>query len=112
MTLSLEDEKFLAVAVAAVPRVAEIIASFPAQHRAGALVVAERQYMQAADEFGCSELAARRWVVLVMHNLRTKVNHQGIDQQDLEGLLRRLAQSVASRRSSGISLKSRALHRA
>jgi hypothetical protein len=45
MTLGSEEENFLEVAVAAIPRISERISAFPAEHRAGALEVAERRYM-------------------------------------------------------------------
>jgi hypothetical protein len=56
MTLGSEEENFLEVAVAAIPRISEIIAAFPAEHHAGALEVAERRYLEAARDFGCTEL--------------------------------------------------------
>ena len=59
MTTSDSEEKnFLGVAVAAIPRVTEIIAAYPAEYRSGALETAERCYMEAAREFGCTEVAA------------------------------------------------------
>ena len=55
MTTSGSEEKnFLGVAVAAIPRVTEIIAAYPAEYRSGALETAERCYMEAAREFGCT----------------------------------------------------------
>jgi DNA-directed RNA polymerase specialized sigma24 family protein len=90
MTLGSEEENFLVVAVAAIPRIAEIIASFPAEHREGALEVAERRYIEAARDFGCTEVAARTRVSEVMHNLRTQVDRQRIDQQNLQALLHKL----------------------
>jgi hypothetical protein len=60
MPLSSEEDEFLEVASVALPRIIEIIATFLAEHRAGAFEVAERRYMQAAREFGCTEEAATR----------------------------------------------------
>ena len=94
MTLGSEEEAFLVVAVAAIPRIAEIIASFRADHREGALEVAERRYIDAARDFGCTEVAARTRVSEVMHKLRTQVDRQGIDQQNLQALLHKLTQSA------------------
>jgi hypothetical protein len=74
MALRLEEDEFLKVAVAAVPRIAEIIAAFRAEDRAGALVLAERRYMQAARDFGCTEVAAEGWVAAVMRSLRASAN--------------------------------------
>jgi len=73
MTLGSAEENFLEVAVAAIPRITEIITTFPAEHRTGALEVAERRYMEAARDFGCVEVAARSRVSEVMRNLRTQV---------------------------------------
>ena len=94
MTLGSEEENFLEVAVAAIPRISEIIAAFPAEHRAGALEVAERRYLEAARDFGCTELAAGTRVSEVMHGLRTQVELQGIDQQNFDALLRKLMRSA------------------
>jgi hypothetical protein len=73
VTLGSAEESFLEVAVAAIPRITEIITAFPAEHRTGALEVAERHYMEAARDFGCVEVAARSRVSEVMRNLRTQV---------------------------------------
>ena len=73
MTLGSAEENFLEVAVAAIPRITEIITAFPAEHRTGALEVAERRYMEAARDFGCVEVTARSRVSEVMRNLRTQV---------------------------------------
>jgi hypothetical protein len=73
MTLGSAEQNFLEVAVAAIPRITEIITAFPAEHRTGALEVAERRYMEAAQDFGCVEVAARSRVSKVMRNLRTQV---------------------------------------
>jgi hypothetical protein len=68
-----EEENFLQVAFAAVPRISEIIVAFPTEHRAGALEVVERRYTKAAQDFGCAEEAARTCVSDVMRNLRTQM---------------------------------------
>jgi hypothetical protein len=60
MPLSSEEDKFLEVASDALPRIIELIATFPVEHRAGAFEVAERGYMRAARDFGCTE-EADRW---------------------------------------------------
>jgi hypothetical protein len=72
MTSSLEEEGFLQVAFAAIPRVTELIAAFPDEERAGALDAAERHYRAAARNFGCNEAASRSCVSDVMRNLRTQ----------------------------------------
>jgi hypothetical protein len=53
--MSAEVDAFLEVASATLPRITEIIVAFPAEHRPGALEVAERRYMQAVRDFGCTE---------------------------------------------------------
>jgi hypothetical protein len=73
MTWGSEEENFLQVAFAAVPRITEIIVAFPAEHRAGALEAAERRYAEAAGDFGCPVVAARTCVSDVMRDLRTEV---------------------------------------
>jgi hypothetical protein len=93
-TLSSEEEQFLEVAVATIPRVSEIIAAYPAEHRVGALEVAELRYLEAARDFGCVEEAARTWVAEVMRNLRTELERRGTDQQNLEALLLNLTRST------------------
>jgi hypothetical protein len=74
-TSTSEEENFLQVALAAIPRITEIIAAFPAEHRVSALEAAERRYTEAARDFGCTdtEVAARTYVSDVMRNLRTQV---------------------------------------
>jgi hypothetical protein len=71
MPLSAEVDEFLEVASAALPRITEIIFAFPAEHRAGALEVAECRYRQAARDFGCTEADSERLVAAVMRKLRT-----------------------------------------
>jgi len=70
------DEHFLKTAVAAVPRIAEIIASYPAAYRRGALEVAENHYIKAARDFGCTEEAASTWAALLTRNLRESVEQR------------------------------------
>jgi hypothetical protein len=71
--VGIQDQEFLRVAVAAAPRVAELIAEFPAEHRTGAFEIAERYYRQAATQFGCTNEAAFVWVSLVMRNVEKRV---------------------------------------
>jgi hypothetical protein len=79
-TSSLEEEGFLQVAFAAIPRVTELIAAFPDEGRAAALEAAERHYKTAARNFGCNEAAARTCVSDVMRNLRTQVEDAILDR--------------------------------
>jgi hypothetical protein len=73
MPLSSEEDKFVEVASASVPRIAEIIAAYPPEHRAGALELAGRRYMQAARKFGCTPAEIERWVAAIMRKLRIRV---------------------------------------
>jgi hypothetical protein len=80
MPLSSEEDKFLEVASDALPRIIELITTFPVEHRAGAFEVAERRYMQAARDFGCPEEAATRWVAAIMRKLRTLVEQKAMER--------------------------------
>jgi DNA-directed RNA polymerase specialized sigma24 family protein len=80
MPLSSEEDEFLEVASDALPRIVELIATFPVEHRAGAFEVAERRYMQAAQDFGCTEEAARRWVAAIVRKLRTLVEQKATER--------------------------------
>ena len=66
MTSTAEEKAFINVAVAAIPRVAEIILGFPPDDQAGALEMAERRFLAAASDYGCTEIAARSRVSVVM----------------------------------------------
>ena len=59
MTSTAEEKAFLRVAVAAIPRVTEIIQGFPRNDQAGALETAERSFLAAALDYGCTEMAAQ-----------------------------------------------------
>ena len=59
MAVSSQEDEFLEAAVAAIPRIAELIAALPSEDRAGALEVAERQFLQSAEEFGCANRGLR-----------------------------------------------------
>jgi hypothetical protein len=59
MTTTAEEKAFLRVAVAAIPRIAEIIRGFPPNDRAGALETAERRFLAAALDYGCTEITAQ-----------------------------------------------------
>ena len=48
MTLTLDEDEVFSVAIAGVTRVAELIASVPAEERARALEAAEKSYLETA----------------------------------------------------------------
>ncbi len=78
MPLSSEEDRFVEAASAALPRIVDIIAAFPPEHRAGALELAERRYMQAARDFGCTLAETERWVAAIMRKLRTRVEERSM----------------------------------
>jgi hypothetical protein len=90
MTPSLEEDEFLRVALAAIPRITEMIVAFPAEHRAGALEVAKRRYVQTAKDYGCAEAECERSVDAAMQKLRAQVERQTIVQGRLTSLLHKL----------------------
>ena len=65
-TMRVEDKAFLRAAVAALPRIAEIIGGYAPDERAGALEVAERRFIEAARDYGCTEIAAQSRVSILM----------------------------------------------
>ncbi len=92
MTSTAEEKAFLSVAVAAIPRVAEIILGYPPDDRAGALEAAERRFLAAALDYGCTEIAARSRVSVVMRRLRSHLERQRTSKKKLEDLLHRLTE--------------------
>jgi hypothetical protein len=92
MTSTAEEKAFLRVAVAAIPRVTEIIQGFPPDDRAGALKTAERRFLAAAFDYGCAEVAARSRVSAVMRRLRGRLERQRASEEKLQALLYRLVQ--------------------
>ena len=92
MTSTAEEKAFLRVAVAAIPRVTEIIQGFPPDDRAGALETAERRFMAAALDYGCTEIAARSRVSAVMRRLRGRLERQRASEKKLQALLHRLVE--------------------
>jgi hypothetical protein len=73
MKLNQEEAKVLREVVAAIPQVADVIASFPSEHKAGALEAAEGGYVRAMLESGFAEPDARKWAAAVMRRLRNRV---------------------------------------
>ena len=65
MTSTQEEKAFLRVAVAAIPRVAELILGFAPDDRAGALERAERCFLAVALDHGCTEITAQSRVSAV-----------------------------------------------
>lgn len=69
MTLVLDEDEVLSVAIAGVPRVAELIASVPAEERTRALEAAEKSYLETARNLGYQEADAQQWASAVMSRL-------------------------------------------
>jgi hypothetical protein len=65
-----EDDRTLEAAVGDIPRVAELIAAIPTEHRAAALRAAELSYLRTAQDFGYAEGAAQQWAAAVASRLR------------------------------------------
>lgn len=73
MKLNQDEAKVLREVVAAIPQVADVIASFPPEHKVGALEAAEGGYVRAMLESGFAEPDARKWAAAVMRRLRNRV---------------------------------------
>ena len=94
MTPSSEENEFLRVAFAAIPRITEMIAAFSCRASCRCVGVARRRYMLAAQDFGCTTADAERSVDGVMRELQAKVEQQAVLQGKLTGLLRKLTSST------------------
>ena len=92
MTSTAEEKAFLSVAVAAIPCVAEIISEFPPDDRGGALETAERRFLAAALDYGCTEITAQSRVSAVMRRLRSRLERQQASEKRLQALLHRLTE--------------------
>jgi hypothetical protein len=73
MKLNQDEAKVLREVVAAIPQVADVIASFPPEHKVGALEAAEGGYVRAMLESGFAEPDAKKWAAAVMRRLRNRV---------------------------------------
>jgi hypothetical protein len=92
MTSTAEEKAFLRAAVAAIPRVTEIIKGFAPDHQAGALEAAERSFLAAALDYGCTEIAAQSRVSVLMRRLRGRLESQQASEKKLQALLRRITE--------------------
>ena len=61
MTLTLDEDEVLSAAIAGVPRVAELIATVPAEDRSRALEAAEKSYLETAHTLGYQDADAQKW---------------------------------------------------
>lgn len=73
MALSSKMDEILSAAIAGLPRVAELIATVPAEDRDRALDAAEKSYVQTALRLGYDEADAQQWAAAIMFRLRIEV---------------------------------------
>ena len=99
MAVSSQENEFLETAVAAIPKIAELIAALPSEDRAGALEVAERRFVRTAEEFDCAESGSRNWTAAVIRILRERVEELVSVKQKLERLQEELAVENAGPRT-------------
>jgi hypothetical protein len=70
MTLTLDEDEILSAAIAGVSKVAELIATVPAEERTRALEAAEKSYLETAHNLGYQDADAQQWASAVMSRLR------------------------------------------
>jgi hypothetical protein len=78
MTSKSEREEILERAVAAIPKIVELIGTAPREQRASALEAAERQYLITARDLGYAEVPAQNWVSAVMFRLRAELEKREV----------------------------------
>jgi hypothetical protein len=76
MTAISKDEEVLETAIAGLSRVAQAIASMPADDRARSLEAAERSYCETAVGLGYTDGEAQDWAATVTASLRAEVEKQ------------------------------------
>jgi hypothetical protein len=69
MALMLDEDESFSAAIAGVPKVAELIATVPAEERSRALEAAEKSYLETAHSLGYQDADAQQWVSAVMSRL-------------------------------------------
>jgi hypothetical protein len=71
MSVELGKDEVFSAAVKGLPKVAQLIATFPVEDRRRALLeAAEQSYLDTARELGYPEADARQWAAAVMFRLR------------------------------------------
>jgi hypothetical protein len=91
--MRVEEKAFLRAAVAALPRIADIVSGYAPDDRAGALEIAERRFIEAARDYGCIEIAVQSRVSILMKRLRRQVERQCASEEQLRALLRSITKS-------------------
>jgi hypothetical protein len=66
--------------------------AFPPDDRAGALETAERRFLAAALDYGCTEITAKSRASAVMPRLRSRLERQQASEKKLQALLHRLTE--------------------
>jgi hypothetical protein len=94
MASSSEAAEGLEAAIAAIPRIAEVIAAIPVEDRARAFGMARRLYLQTAHDLGGGEAAARNLVSTVMRHLLLQVAERDAAKQ-------KMLKAIASRTVAG-----------
>ena len=97
MASSSEAAEGLEAAIAAIPRIAEVIAAIPVEDRARAFGMARRLYLQTVHDLGGGEAAARNLVSTVMRHLLLQVaERDAAKQKMLKALLQELSRAEAA----------------
>jgi hypothetical protein len=73
MTLTQQEDEVLSGAIAGVSRVAELLATIPAEDRSRALEAAEKSYLQTAHALGYKDAEAELWASEIMWRLRMEL---------------------------------------
>ena len=74
MALQLEADKVLSAIIDGLPKVAELISTFPEERRERALEAAEQSYLRTARKLGYEGDDAQQWVSAIM--LRLRLEHR------------------------------------
>lgn len=90
--MSAEEKAFLTAALAALPRITEIISGYSPDDRTGALEIAERRFIEAARDYGCTDIGAQSRVAIVMKRLRKRLEAKQKTDQKLHALLQKLTE--------------------
>ena len=91
-TSTTDEKAFLRLAVAAIPSVSELILGYAPEDQAGALEVAERSFLAAALDYGCTDITAQSRVSAIMRRLRGRLARRQASEKKLNALLRRLTE--------------------
>ena len=78
MTLTQQEDEVLSAAIAGVSRVAELLATIPAEDRSRALEAAEKSYLQTAHALGYKDVEAELWASEIMWRLRMEEAKQTV----------------------------------